>query len=217
MSTGSYQKIIIPMLLLFTGVCTCCLRTHLERIPVSLRIQCVDVISSFRAECTSIAMDGRDVQIVGKVADIASIDSIESALSAIEGLRNIQTDFQLHEDVRKNLWIRTLSNREIYFGKDSSSPPVSSESLIDSLTDFLNRYPDMHLTIYGHSDTEGDSLYNMILSEKRADSVRAALNRKGCHDDRLTAVALGEQAADSLILSDSRARRVHFKFEETVP
>lgn len=49
------------------------------------------------------------------------------------------------------------------------------------------------ITIEGHSDSRGDDAYNLRLSQRRAEAVKAYLVEKGVSADRLRTIGLGEQ------------------------
>jgi outer membrane protein OmpA-like peptidoglycan-associated protein len=50
------------------------------------------------------------------------------------------------------------------------------------------------IVVYGHTDTVGTHENNMLLSQRRADSVRAYLLTKGIPQDLLTAQGMGPDA-----------------------
>ena len=73
--------------------------------------------------------------------------------------------------------------------------------------------------IEGHTSTEGSDEYNMKLSQKRAESVKAYLVKKGMKAELLEPVGFGESRP---LLDDEESdeakeknRRVEFIFEET--
>ena len=53
-----------------------------------------------------------------------------------------------------------------------------------------------NVTIEGNASSEGDTLYNLELSQRRADAVKKALIEYGVPEDSITAVGLGEANAD---------------------
>jgi outer membrane protein OmpA-like peptidoglycan-associated protein len=60
------------------------------------------------------------------------------------------------------------------------------------LAAFLNQYPERSVVIEGHTDNVGNEDYNMGLSQRRADTVKAYLLSQGIAADRVVAVGKGE-------------------------
>ena len=64
---------------------------------------------------------------------------------------------------------------------------------VDALAGVMKQYPDLNVTIEGHTDNVGKDAYNKKLSQRRADAVKAYLVKKGIDANRLTAVGYGEE------------------------
>ena len=65
--------------------------------------------------------------------------------------------------------------------------------LLDEIAQTLVDHPEIELIrIEGHADRRGSKSYNLDLSERRADAVRARLIGQGVQTDRLIAVGVGE-------------------------
>ena len=79
----------------------------------------------------------------------------------------------------------------INFKTGSDKITKDSFKVLDSALQVLNDYPDIRLEIGGHTDNVGKPDFNMELSQKRADSVKAYFVGKGVNSDRLTAVGYG--------------------------
>jgi outer membrane protein OmpA-like peptidoglycan-associated protein len=62
------------------------------------------------------------------------------------------------------------------------------------LTTFLSQHPDRSLVIEGHTDSIGSESYNQVLSQNRADSVKAFLLSQGVASNRITAFGKGESS-----------------------
>jgi outer membrane protein OmpA-like peptidoglycan-associated protein len=88
------------------------------------------------------------------------------------------------------------------------------------IADAFLRYPDIRLVeIQGHTDNRGNDAYNLDLSQRRADSVRAWLISAGVSADRTVAKGYGEtQPLTSNKSRNGRARnrRVQFIIKERV-
>jgi OOP family OmpA-OmpF porin len=64
---------------------------------------------------------------------------------------------------------------------------------VDALAGVMQQYPDLNVTIEGHTDNVGKDAYNKKLSQRRAEAVKAYLVKKGIDANRLTAVGYGEE------------------------
>jgi len=71
--------------------------------------------------------------------------------------------------------------------------PESMVSL-DKLVETLNDNPNVTIELMSHTDTRNTEEYNMILSQKRAQSVVTYLLSKGIELDRLTAKGYGKSS-----------------------
>lgn len=63
---------------------------------------------------------------------------------------------------------------------------------LGKLTEFLTQNPDRSLVIEGHTDSIGTDSFNQVLSQNRADSVKAFLLNQGVAANRITAYGKGE-------------------------
>lgn len=81
----------------------------------------------------------------------------------------------------------------ILFPTNSDVVTEKYQGEVKKVADFLNKYPDVTVTIEGHTDSQGAESYNQTLSQRRADSVKAQLvNRYGIAPERVNAVGFGE-------------------------
>lgn len=72
--------------------------------------------------------------------------------------------------------------------------------IIEPALDSLFKDETYRLVITGHTDSEGDAPFNMMLSQSRADVVKAIFLKKGLEEGRITTVAYGE----NMPLQDNR-------------
>lgn len=82
--------------------------------------------------------------------------------------------------------------KNIYFETDSDKLMPESVKKLDQLVEILNRHKGAKLLIEGHTDNTGDDNYNLQLSQKRADAVKAYLKGKGIPEKDMTAIGYGE-------------------------
>jgi OmpA-OmpF porin, OOP family len=103
---------------------------------------------------------------------------------------------------------------KIFFEFDSDKLKVASLDQLDELAEILNRYSAANLLIEGYADNKGDDAYNLTLSQKRTNSVKAYLIGKGISESRLTAIGYGETrpiADNSTSIGRAKNRRVELK------
>jgi outer membrane protein OmpA-like peptidoglycan-associated protein len=88
---------------------------------------------------------------------------------------------------------RIYKLRNIYYDYDDASIRPDSRLVIDSLVQVLDDFPDMEIELAAHTDSRGNSPYNINLSKRRANSVIDYLVSKGIKRRRLNAVGYGKQ------------------------
>ena len=76
-------------------------------------------------------------------------------------------------------------------GKDMPIWSELNEDSWDNLKDVMDRYPDVMVTVTGHTDNVGKAEKNLKLSQSRADNIKAMLVLKGISADRITAIGKG--------------------------
>lgn len=81
----------------------------------------------------------------------------------------------------------------INFKTGSADILKGSYTVLDRAVAVLKEYADVRLEIGGHTDDRGKDEFNMQLSQKRADAVRAYFVGKGVPEARLKAVGYGEE------------------------
>ena len=81
--------------------------------------------------------------------------------------------------------------KNIYFDFDSADLREDSEGGINAVYDFLRLNPDKNILLEGHTDDVGSEDYNLVLSKKRAESVKSALINKGISADRIKTKGCG--------------------------
>ncbi len=101
---------------------------------------------------------------------------------------------------------------EFIYAKDELTS--KSKKIINKVKDILKKYPDIHVEIGGHTDSDGTLENNHNLSQRRADAIKKYLIAHGISSKRLTAVGYGE--TKPLVKNDTAAhkqinRRVEFK------
>lgn len=92
---------------------------------------------------------------------------------------------------------QTLAARDAYttygihFDFDKATIRNSSSALLDEIATALDSNPLWTLQVTGHTDSIGKESYNMKLSRQRAESVKAALVKRGISANRLSTSGAG--------------------------
>lgn len=80
----------------------------------------------------------------------------------------------------------------ILFDTGKASLQASSEDTLNQIVKLMQDNPDLKLRVEGHTDNVGSSASNKVLSEKRAEAVKAWLVSHGVAADRLAANGFGD-------------------------
>ncbi len=103
-------------------------------------------------------------------------------------VENLALETALDVEITKD---RVLLN-PIYFDFDKwDITPLAAQEL-DRLVAVMQRYPSMVISAQSHTDNRGDNDYNLILSDKRAKSMRDYIIAQGISARRITGIGRGE-------------------------
>ena len=91
------------------------------------------------------------------------------------------------------------------FNTNSASLKHTADKKLDEVVDFAAHHPESNLVVKGYADSTGSKAYNLKLSEKRAESVKAYLVGKGVAADRIS--TKGEGEANPIASNKTKAGR----------
>jgi len=80
----------------------------------------------------------------------------------------------------------------ILYDFDDDRIKAESEPDLQVVYELMTEYPDMVIELSSHTDNRGNDTYNKDLSQRRADSARRWLVRKGVNRERIQTVGSGE-------------------------
>lgn len=80
----------------------------------------------------------------------------------------------------------------IYYEYNSPEISAGSTSELDELVIAMINNPTLKVQLSAHTDSRGESLYNQLLSDKRADSAKRYLIDKGINAARIVSIGFGE-------------------------
>ncbi|MEL6535594.1 MAG: OmpA family protein, partial [Bacteroidota bacterium] len=97
-------------------------------------------------------------------------------------------------------WVRERENnnqlelkylRNMYFGTGSESVDPNYHTHLDRIVDYMTQYPEMSLSIEGHTDVVGSDGVNMRLSSDRANATAEYLISQGIAQERILTKGFG--------------------------
>jgi outer membrane protein OmpA-like peptidoglycan-associated protein len=124
--------------------------------------------------------------------DRARLDAARSdADSAREHAADLQREIDaMHARATDRGLVLSVGDVLFETGKADLKPGAVAD--LDRLATFLGKYPERTVVIEGHTDNVGGDDYNVGLSQRRADSVRAYLLRQGVDASRIETQGMGE-------------------------
>lgn len=110
-----------------------------------------------------------------------------------------------------------LRFEDVYFAFDQQTLSDYGQAMLDNAVHVINglveKYPALKVDIAGHTDAQGTDGYNLGLSERRANTVKQYLIRKGISESRISTYAYGE--AKPVATNDTEDGRTQNRRAET--
>jgi outer membrane protein OmpA-like peptidoglycan-associated protein len=181
-----------------------------------LAVYCValSVVSMLAASCSNMtrtqkgavigtAAGGTVGAIIGKKAGNTAVGAIiggaiGGAAGALIGrnmdkqAEEIQKTVPGAEVIREGEGLIVKFDSGILFDVDKSELKDAARNNIENLAVSMKNNPETDIMIIGHTDADGSDSYNMGLSQRRAEAVRAYAAANGIATSRLTTTGRGE-------------------------
>ena len=152
----------------------------------------------------------------GKKYDVSVVSQGHTFESEIIDLENVSK----YKTVKKQIKLKPLKVNttfvlnNIFFDFDSASLTKESELELNRVVELLTNNPTMVVELSAHTDDKGSDVYNLKLSQLRAESVVRFITQKGIAKERMVAKGYGETVPT--VANDSEEhraqnRRVEFK------
>ena len=103
---------------------------------------------------------------------------------------------------------------DVLFDFDKSNVKPEAGAILDRLVAFMNENKDKKVSLAGHTDSIGTEAYNLRLSERRINSVKDYVVKKGVDTSRISGQGFGESkpiADNKTAEGRSKNRRVEIK------
>jgi outer membrane protein OmpA-like peptidoglycan-associated protein len=152
-------------------------RTQEANAGTAAALKARDEAEQARAQAEKARMDA-DKQLAAATAATAQAAKLRKELA----------DLQVQQTDRGMV----LTLGDVLFDTGRAELKSGAFSTVDRLATFLRENPERSVAIEGHTDSVGSDSFNLSLSQRRADSVRAALTSRGIAGTRITAKGMGE-------------------------
>ncbi len=113
---------------------------------------------------------------------------------------------------------QAIEGEKLSFRSGSAYISPASNKLLDKIAAALKPCSGLAIAVGGHTDDNGNAQVNKILSQERADRVRAGLIERGIPENLVTATGFGAEkplATGGGADADAQNRRIEFKVQAT--
>ena len=81
----------------------------------------------------------------------------------------------------------------VHFATDSSDVDSEAQSILSRQAQWLDKFPNVAVTIEGHADERGTREYNLALGDRRANSAKNFLVQAGVSASRISVISYGKE------------------------
>jgi OOP family OmpA-OmpF porin len=106
---------------------------------------------------------------------------------------------------------KIIETKGISFRSGSAYLSLETKQILDQLSSALQACAGLSITVEGHTDDNGDSEVNLIMSQERSDRIKAGLVERGIPEALITAKAFGSTqplVTGSDAAADAQNRRI---------
>ena len=150
--------------------------------------------------------------------DDVSVMSLSDALKPVDLAKNSPEPDTLDRYFANVELNQRIILKNVYFQSDHAVLQPQSFEELNHLYNLLNQKSDLKIVIEGHTDNTNTELYNLNLSDMRAEAVKEYLVNRGIAVSRIETLGFGEThpiADNNTEHGKSLNRRVVFKIIET--
>ena len=95
-------------------------------------------------------------------------------------------------------FLGSVPSDRIYFDTDAFNVDDQDRTILDAQAAWLQRYPNVRVTIEGHCDERGTREYNIALGDRRANAAKNYLQGRGIDPGRMTVISWGKERPQAL-------------------
>ncbi len=180
-----------------------------------------DRLQMLKAELTSLKRELKSLQSVkkeqpSKPIKVAKVEETKPSIGEKKVIKEEKKIEKTIIEIDKKIQ-KILALRKVEFKSGSAELTKKSKKILLSVADIIKENKNFHYLIEGHTDSSGNEKFNLILSDKRAKTVKAYLIELGVNQNILTAKGFGsgEPIADNSTKEGRiKNRRVIIKIEK---
>ena len=112
-------------------------------------------------------------------------------------------------DVRESQSINLSDLKPVNFAFNSTELTELSKTRVNAIIEQVKRSEKVSIGIYTHTDNQGEDTYNLALSQRRADALKAQFVQNGIDSENIEAIGIGERQpiADNASLAGKAINR----------
>lgn len=95
-------------------------------------------------------------------------------------------------------FLQSVPSDKIYFDTDLSNIDDQDRGILDAQAAWLQRYPNVQVTIEGHCDERGTREYNLALGDRRANAAKNYLQSRGINPARMAVISWGKERPEAV-------------------
>ena len=130
-------------------------------------------------------------EVSGYKTNPLSKDTDKGSIEDFTEIKRGTDPLQANDDIVVEKKIETFEFAGITFGFDKTNITKESEKILDNALIILKSHTEIQVEISGHTDNVGTKKYNKLLSEKRAESVKNWLVKRGVDASRILSIGYG--------------------------
>ena len=196
---------------------------ELQSIPAKLQRQAEQQLTASGLSELSIAVNGRDVSLLGSIEKQLSVAPLIRQLENLDGVRIVRDSLSRFDAVeadaqKTQMFLQTLSRinlSTVTFQAGSNSIAGGSADALDQVAQLLQGNPEKRIRVEGHTDNTGPASVNLRLSQERAQAVSRYLESRNVSGAQLIAKGYGstQPIADNTTESGrARNRRIEISY-----
>lgn len=209
----------------FLLISVLCIYFRIGHIENDLMVRSAEATQKANLPLPGLEFDGRDAILSGMIDSEAIKDKIEQIVAGVYGVRLVHNNLIVTEkqkqpvkkDTASDKIQKTLNtlvfNQKVEFANASSVLTRSGKLVLSEIADLIKEHSLRALDIIGHTDNTGEVDRNLILSQKRAESVKRYLVGLGVDASALRTEGRGSSkpvADNTTAIGRNKNRRVEF-------